>query len=46
MLINVFDLAGYRPQLFEYDPLDIFGSIDMILSEKVENNSNNPIFHE
>jgi hypothetical protein len=45
MPINVFDLAGYIPIPFEYEPLNIFGSIDTILSEKPENDWNNPIFH-
>jgi len=45
MPINVFDLAGYTPNLFEYEPLNIYGSIDTILSEKPENDWDNSIFH-
>jgi len=41
----VLHLAGYTPNLFEYEPLKIFGSIDSILSEKLENDWNNLIFH-
>jgi len=46
MPINVFDLAGYIPNRFEYKPLNIFGSIDTILSEETANDWNNPIFHD
>jgi hypothetical protein len=45
MRIYVFVSAGYTPNLFEYEPLNIFGSIDTILYEKSENDWNNPIFH-
>jgi len=45
MPINVFELAGYTPNLFKYEPLNIFGSIDTILTEKSEDDLNNPIFH-
>jgi hypothetical protein len=45
MPFNVFNLAGYTPNLFEYEPLNIFGSIDSIISEIEENDWNNPIFH-
>jgi len=45
MPINVFDLAGYTPNLFETEPLNIFGSINTILSEVPYNDWNNPIFH-
>jgi hypothetical protein len=45
MLINIFDLAGYTPNLFEHEPFNIYGSIYMILSEKPENNWKSPIFH-
>jgi hypothetical protein len=45
MPINVLDLAGYTPDLFEHEPINIFGSIDPILSETSENDWNNPIFH-
>jgi len=45
MTINVFKLAGYKPNLFEYEPLNIFRSIDTILPEKSEDDRNNPIFH-
>jgi hypothetical protein len=34
MTINIFDLAGYTPNLFEYEPFNILGSIDTILSGK------------
>jgi len=43
--INVFHLAGYSPNLIEHEPLDIFGSIDSISSEKPEDDWDNPIFH-
>jgi len=45
MRINVFDLAGYTPNIFEHKPVNIFGSIDSVLKEKSENDWNNPIFH-
>jgi hypothetical protein len=45
MPIKVFDLPGYTPNLFEYEPLNIFRLINTILSEKLENDCNNPIFH-
>jgi len=45
MPINVFDLAGYTPNLFETEPLNIFSSINTILSEVPYNDWNNPIFH-
>ena len=41
----MFNLAGYIPNLFEQEPFNIFCSIDTILSEKPEDNWNNPIFH-
>jgi enolase len=44
-MINVFDLARYTLNLFEHEALNICGSIDSILSEKFENDWNNPIFH-
>jgi len=44
-MINVFNLAGYTLNLLEYEPLNIFGSIDTILSEKPENDWSNAIFH-
>jgi hypothetical protein len=46
MRINVFDLAGYTSNLFEHEPLNLFGSIDTILSKKPENDGNNPILYE
>jgi len=46
MTINIFDLARYTPNLFEHAPLNIFGSIDSVLSEKPENDWNNPVFHK
>jgi hypothetical protein len=45
MPITVFNLAGYIPNLFEYEPLNVYGSIDMIISEKMEIDWNNLIFH-
>ena len=42
--VNIFDLAGCTLNLFEYEPLNIFGSIDMILSEVPDNDWNDPIF--
>jgi len=33
------------PNLFEYEPIDIFGSIDSVLFEKPEHDWNNLIFH-
>jgi len=44
-MINVFDIAGYMPNLFEYEPLNIFGSIDKLLSQRTENDWNNFILH-
>jgi len=44
--INIFDFAGYTPDLFEHEPLNIFGSIDTVLFEKLDNNWNDPIFHQ
>jgi len=41
----VFDLAGYTPSLFEFEPPNIFNSMDTVLSEKPENDWNIPIFH-
>ena len=46
MQLNIFDLPGYTPNLFEYKRLNIFGSIDTILLEKPENDWNNSVFHE
>jgi len=46
MPINVFDLAGYTPNSFEYEPLNLYDSIQSILSERIENDWDNPIFHE
>jgi len=45
MPINVFDLARYMSNLFEYEPLSILNLINMILSEKPEIDWNNPLFH-
>jgi hypothetical protein len=45
MPINIFDLAGYTPKLFQQELLNIFGLTDSILFEKPENDCNNPIFH-
>jgi hypothetical protein len=44
-MINVFDLPGYTPNLFEDEPVNIFDSIDTIITEKPEDNWNNLIFH-
>jgi hypothetical protein len=44
-MINIFDLAGYTPNIFESEPLNIYSSINTILFEKPENDCNNPIFH-
>jgi hypothetical protein len=44
-MINVFDLAGYTPNLFEYEPCQMFGSIDSIISEKSDNDWEDPIIH-
>jgi hypothetical protein len=33
MPITVFDLTRYTPKSFEYEPLNIFGSIHMVLSQ-------------
>jgi len=46
MMINIFDLAGYTPDSFEYEPLHIFCLIDSNLSKKPDHNWDNPIFHE
>jgi len=44
-MINIFDLARYTRNLFEHEPLNIFGSIEPNLFEKPENDWSNPIFH-
>jgi hypothetical protein len=44
MTINLFKLAGYTPNLFEYEPLNICGVTDTILAEKSEDDWNSPIF--
>ena len=41
---NVFDLACYTPDLFEYKPLNIYGSIDTDLLEESEDDWKNAIF--
>jgi len=46
MPINIIDLARYTPNLFEYENLNILGSVNMILSVQLENNWNNSIFHD
>jgi len=45
MPIKVFDLTGYMPNLFEYEPFNIYRSINSIVSEKFENDWNKAIFH-
>jgi len=45
MPINIFELAGYTPYIFEYEPQNIFGSTNLICWGKPEKDSNNPIFH-
>jgi len=45
MPINVFELTGYTPNLFQYELLNIVESIDTILSEKIEDDWDNPIFY-
>jgi len=44
--INVVELAGYTPNLYEYEPLNIFGTLNTLSSEVTDNDWNNPIFHE
>jgi len=44
MPVDIFDLAGYIPNLFEYEPLNIFSSIDEVLLREPENDWDNPIF--
>jgi hypothetical protein len=43
--INFFDLAGYIPNLFEHEPLNVYGSFDTVIFGDSENDCNNPIFH-
>jgi len=43
--INIFHLAGYIPNSFECQYLNIFEFIDIILFEHSEINWNHPIFH-
>jgi hypothetical protein len=45
MPVNVFDLAGYTLEMFEYEQLNIFGLIDSILLEKPENDWDNHSIH-
>jgi hypothetical protein len=45
-MINIFDLAGYTPDLFKTESCNIFSSIYSILLESSENDWNNPIFHD
>ena len=33
LMVNIFDLAGYTPNLFKPEPLNIFGSINTIVFE-------------
>jgi hypothetical protein len=46
MPVNIFDLAGYISNIFEYEPLNIFNSRDKVLLKNPENDCNNPIFQE
>jgi len=43
MPINICELAGYTPYIFEYEPQNIFGRMDFIRRGKPEKNLNNPI---
>jgi len=45
MTVNIFDLAGYMPNLFQYQSLNIFSSLETILSEVPDKDWNNSIFH-
>jgi len=45
MPINFFDLAGHKPNLFEHEPFNIFGSIKTVLLKQPKNDWNNPIVH-
>jgi len=46
MKINIFDLAGYTPNLFEYEPLNILNLINTILLGVPDKDWSNPICHE
>lgn len=46
MRINIFDLTGHTPNLFQYERLNIISFINTILSKGPDNDSINPIFHE
>jgi hypothetical protein len=39
-------MVGYTLSLFEYEPLNLFGSMNTLLSEEPENDWNNPIFRQ
>jgi hypothetical protein len=45
MSINIFYLAGYTPNVFQYESLNKFESIDIVLSEESEKDWDNPLFH-
>jgi hypothetical protein len=45
MPINIFELAGYIPSLFEYKPHNLYGSIESILSEESDSDWNILLFH-
>jgi hypothetical protein len=45
-MINIFDLAGYTPDIFEYTPINIIDLIDNILPDILKIVWNNPIFYE
>ena len=43
--IYTIDLAGYILNVFEYKPVNIVNLIDIILSDLLQNNWDNSIFH-
>jgi len=44
--MNIFDLAGYMPNLFEFEPLARFGSIGEVISKVPDNDWNDALFHK
>jgi len=46
MAICIFEVAGYTPDRFEFEPLKIFALIYIIFLEISGNDWNNPILNE
>lgn len=45
MPVNIFELGGYTPKLFEHEPINIFISINSRLTEKPEDDWYIPVVH-